>query len=162
MTYRVTIPGFVPTSLNKLSAGTHWGTRTRIKARDARTIDRACALARVPRVGVSAAERKTRKALKLPAKLPTDPAPVRRRVSLEITWAKGQRSYDEDNCLKALLDSLKKGGYLFDDSKRWCEPVLPLTYYRSANEYCETVVILEDLAPLPQMPKKPIKQGFSA
>ena len=45
----------------------------------------------------------------------------KRRVSLTITLAKGQRACDPDAYTKSLLDGLVHCGQLVDDSRLWCE-----------------------------------------
>jgi hypothetical protein len=66
----------------------------------------------------------------------------KRRVSLEITLAPGQRACDPDSQLKSLLDSLVAAGVLKNDSHLWCE-CAPVTFARGPKR--STKITLEDL-----------------
>lgn len=142
--HRVTIPNWLPTSLNAIGVNC-WQKKARLKKQDATQIAAHFALARVPRVRLAAWEAKHRRYLGIAPKQHGDPAPVRRRVRLEITLGKGVRARDQDNVIKALLDGLKQSGYLYDDSPKWCEVCLPFRYER--GERTATTIILEDLEP---------------
>lgn len=138
---RVVVEDWLPPRLNEF-ADRHWSARKR--AKDGATAVLALALqsARVPRVGVPKAERDQRKALGLPARLPGDPEPRRRRVSLWIGLARGMRRADPDAWHKALLDALVRCGALFDDGPAWCE-IAPVEYGRCDSVV--TVLTLEDI-----------------
>jgi hypothetical protein len=142
--WSIAIPGFQPTSLNRLLG--HPMARHRLKSRDAATIDRACLLAGVPRARISRREREDRKTLNVPAWVEGDPVPRRRHVRLEITLAKGQRAPDSDNVWKALLDVLVSAGMLFDDSRQWCSHDAEPVYVRGVDEHDKgTTIYLEDV-----------------
>jgi hypothetical protein len=112
------LPGFVPTSLNRLTRGRR---RDRIRlARGDRDIIRWHArLSGVP------------------------PATGPRRVSLVITLPPGERRCDPDAYWKSLLDGLRACGLLVNDSARWV--VLGgIDWERGPRR---TAVVLEDLTP---------------
>jgi hypothetical protein len=148
--YRIEIAGWLPASLSVLGHS-HWRVRQRVKAKDAAAIGRAHALIRpeIPVVRVPVALARDRKMFGRPARMPEDPQPIRRRVRLEVTLAKGVRSRDYDQFYKSVLDGLKHWGLIFDDSPKWCEPILPFPYFRGDEN--RTVIILEDIPPLKVM-----------
>lgn len=79
---------------------------------------------------------------------PIPEATTRRKVTIEITWAKGDQSGDPDAYYKATLDALKHAKLLKDDTNRWVELVHPI--YLPANprhrtDKRMTRIILEDL-----------------
>lgn len=141
--WRVEVPGYTPTSLNRLMG--HWRMAHDLKMRDARLIEQACSLAGVPRVGLTKGERKARRAANIKGRLPQDPEPRKRHVRLEITLGKGQRTPDEDNLFKALLDGLKSAGMLFEDSRNWCSHDSAIAFHRGKTKDDRmTVVHLEE------------------
>ena len=142
MIYRVTIDSWMPTSLNAIGVNC-WQKNARLKKEDAEVIARAFYSSGVRFARVPASVAKARKRVKLIGRQPGDPAPVRRRVMLEVTLAKGVRARDQDNLGKSLLDGLKRCGYLYDDSPKWCELILPFLYVR--GDRTSTTIILEDL-----------------
>lgn len=67
-----------------------------------------------------------------------------RRVAVELTFGKGERSGDPDAYLKSLLDALVKAGLLTGDTYRqvrWSQPEF------RRGEKRKTVVTLEDIEP---------------
>jgi hypothetical protein len=137
--WRVEVPGWVPISLNRIVG--HWAKAGRLKAAEARTIATACALAKVPPVGLTKAERKGRRQLGITGRLDGDPVPTKRHVRLEIRLGKGERSPDEDNLFKALMDGLKSAGMLFEDTRRWCSHDASITWHRGATKDDRMTVI---------------------
>jgi hypothetical protein len=109
----VRITGWHPTRLNVLLAS-HWAKAARLKAADALVVRAACLGADVSR------------------------ADARRRISLEIGLAKGQRGGDPDCYWKSLLDALVNCGALVDDSREWCDPA-GVTYTRGT--LCSIITI---------------------
>lgn len=115
MKHTLTIPDFVPTTLNVLMRG-----RLRVRMQKARA-DREL-------IGYYA----------LWSGIPK--ATGKRRVSLHVTAQKG-RLPDPDGLLKGALDSLVACGLLLDDDAARCE-LGAVTVVRGAKR--ETVFILED------------------
>ncbi len=69
----------------------------------------------------------------------------KRRVSMVVTLAVRQRMPDSDeNCLKAVLDSLVACSLLVDDSRVWCECV-PTEFVLSRKRQPNTLITLEDV-----------------
>lgn len=144
MVHRIELPGWAPTSLNKL-VGNRWKA-ARLKKTDAKAIAKACTLCRVPPVALSAAEKKARKKLGIEGRLPGDPTPIKRHVRLEIKLGKGERAADEDNYWKGLMDGLKHAGMLFEDSRVWASHDANITFSRGENKWDRgTVIVLEDV-----------------
>src|SRR5437764_14982579 len=84
----LSIPGWRPALANELRG--HPLKAHRRKRRDACTLALAAALAGVPRVAVPPRERRQRRTLGLPATLPGDPAPARRRVGVAVPTPRGR------------------------------------------------------------------------
>lgn len=144
--WRVEIPGFLPTSLNRLIGNRYRAAR--LKKTDAKAIAKACLLARVPPVALSTGEKKARKALEIVGRMGGDPEPAKRHVSLEIKLGKGERASDPDNLWKGLLDGLKHAGMLFDDSRFWCSHDAEIKFSRGENKWDRgTVIILREDQP---------------
>lgn len=82
---------------------------------------------------------------------PIPEATGRRRVTIEITWARGDRPGDPDAYQKSVHDALKKAKLIKDDTIAWVqltEPVyLPLNP-RDRTDKRMTRIILEDVKPL--------------
>jgi hypothetical protein len=115
--WTVTIPGYTPTSVNKLLS-LHPYSRSRAKRGDYELVAYYAKLAGVP------------------------PATGHRNVSVEIILGKGQRAGDPDNYQKCLRDAIKHAGLIVDDSKRWAtftEPVITRGAERG------TVITLENV-----------------
>jgi len=108
------IPDWHPARLNQLLG--HWAVAAGRKARDRETIARHCELCGVTR------------------------AMVKRRVTLVIGLAAGQRGGDVDAYWKGLLDSLVQTGAIKNDSPAWVE-LAPVAYTRGVMG---TTIILED------------------
>lgn len=69
----------------------------------------------------------------------------RRRVTMHVVLAKGQRALDDDNAWKSILDALVCCGLLRGDSPRWLQRG-PLYWARALHgDHRETFVVLEDL-----------------
>lgn len=116
MIWTVTIPNYVPVSLNRLTRG-RIRDRIRLGKLQRAVVSAYCLLERVPK------------------------ALGRRRVRLLVTQRRG-RLADPDNLLKAMLDSLVGCDMLRDDSARWCEWEMPVVQRGLCDE---TTIILEDL-----------------
>jgi Holliday junction resolvase RusA-like endonuclease len=121
MLHAIWIPGWHPTPKNKLRAGVNPFVANRLKHADQQTIDMA--------VLASGAQ----------------PASLKRRVDLHLSFPKGQRSCDKDSYWKSCLDALVKSKMLVNDSARWCEPGL-VNYYKthSDSDVWGTMILLED------------------
>jgi hypothetical protein len=146
--WRVQIPGWVPVSLNQL-IGNH-AKAARLKQRDARVIAQACAIHRVPPVGLDASEKAHRKALDIVGRQPGDPTPIRRHVRLEIKLGKGERACDEDNYFKSLMDGLKRSGMLFEDNRQWATHDSRILFSRGGDSWDRgAVIVLRNLEGLP-------------
>jgi hypothetical protein len=117
-TYRIEIPGWVPTPLNQLMG--HWRGRWGRKKQD-----KAMVLVHAWKAGIPLAT-------------------GRRRVSLAITLPPGQRRWDPDCFWKSCNDALVAARLLVDDSPKWCE-LGTVSYERTGT--LSTVIILEDLLP---------------
>lgn len=74
--------------------------------------------------------------------LPT--AAGKRRVTLTVTLAKGQRSPDTDAYWKSLLDALTKAKLIKSDHPKWVE-LAPLIPERSKDAKIRTIITLEDI-----------------
>lgn len=118
-TYRIEIPGWVPTPLNRLIGG-HWKGRWDRKKRDRTMVVVHAWKSRIP------------------------PATGRRRVGLHVTLPPGQRRWDPDCFWKSCLDALVAARLLVDDGPKWCE-LVEVTYERTG--VLSTTIILEDLPP---------------
>jgi hypothetical protein len=90
------------------------------------------------------------------AKAETPPPSGRRKVSLRVVLAKGQRAPDVDSYWKSLLDSLVKAGALVDDNRNGCETGA-VEFFRSPDGTHGTTIILEDVEPAPKIRK--LKKG---
>lgn len=108
---RITIPAWNPTPLNKLMQG-HWRAYG-MKKRDRRIIAEAS-------IGLPKAKEK-------------------RRVTLIIGLAKGQRKCDPDAYWKTTLDALVNCEMLAGDSDNWVE-LNPVKYERGTFQ---TTIVLE-------------------
>ncbi len=117
MRYVIDIPNWHPTPLNKLLT-CHWAKAGRLKKADRDMVAFYAKVANVP------------------------PAEGRRRVSLTITLAPGQRGGDTDAYWKALLDSCVACGLLKNDNRQWCE-LAPVAFQR--GETRSTRIELEDM-----------------
>jgi hypothetical protein len=95
MTYRLIIPRWLPTPLNKF-VGYHWRTMHRLKTVDRRMIE-----------GYVLANR-----------FPLAQGP--REVSLLITLGPKQRAPDPDAFWKSTLDGLVHARMLIDDNRQYC------------------------------------------
>lgn len=111
------LPGYMPTTVNQF-LGCHWGTRSKLKARDTEIIGRAVQLYGVP------------------------PATCRRRVSMLVVLPKARRATDPDSLWKGVLDSLVACGALRNDSPAWCM-LDPVQWAR--GEALSTFITLEDV-----------------
>jgi hypothetical protein len=116
--YRVEIPGWHPASVNELFKSVK--SRIRLKKRDRKWIGDFFG--------------------PMGSKVPL--ASGKRRVSITIVLAPGQRGKDVDAYHKSPLDALKYHGLIRNDTDRWCE-ITPVNYDRAAK--MATVFLLEDL-----------------
>jgi Holliday junction resolvase RusA-like endonuclease len=115
--YRLVIPGWHPATLNQWD-GRHWSMRARLKTFDRNMVATYALKAGLPR------------------------ATHKRRVTVTITLAKGERACDPDAHLKSLGDALVHCGLLRDDSRQWVE--WAATRYERGAERATTIE-LEDL-----------------
>jgi hypothetical protein len=116
-THTLTIDNWHPARLNSWD-GRHWSARARAKKNDAAVV----AL------------------LALQQGLPK--AVGKRRVTLRLTLAKGQRAGDPDAYWKSLCDALKHARLLVDDNRQHCV-LEPVVFERGPRR--KTVVTLEDI-----------------
>ncbi len=116
-TYRFSVPDWRPPSLNVLLSR-HWGGRSRLKREAAELVGGYWLQAGHPK------------------------ATGKRRVSIELTGTGRDKTLDDDNAKKILLDALKLCGAIVDDSPAYCETP-PVTQVRGARR--GTVVTLEDV-----------------
>jgi hypothetical protein len=117
MTWRVEIPGWHPTPLNRLLE-CHWAKRGRLKKADYQVLALWCRLARVPE------------------------AKGKRVVRLHVVLGKGQRACDPDSFSKVLLDGLVAARMLVNDNRQWVE-CPPPTFSRAKEK--ATVITLEEV-----------------
>lgn len=117
-TWTVTIPGFLPASVNQLF-GAHWARGHRRKKADCELIALYCIEKGVPI------------------------ATGKRRVAVTFCapGGRGAKHADADNRLKVLLDALVRCGRLVDDSPTWCE-WQPPAHEKGPKK---TVIVLEDV-----------------
>jgi Holliday junction resolvase RusA-like endonuclease len=113
----VTIPGWVPPSVNRLLKA-HWAVAHRIKRKACERIALECLAARIP------------------------PATGPRRVRLAVTVANRGHRPDPDNLLKCVLDALVNCRALLDDSAGHCVATPPAV---RAGRDRQTIIILEDI-----------------
>lgn len=120
--HELTIHGWIPARLNELIGNRRKGAA--LKRRDRHKVAAEVGFRPIPK------------------------ATGRRRVTIEITFAKGDRSGDPDSYFKSLLDSAKHAGLIKDDTRKWVqitEPIyLPLNP-RHRTERRSTRIILEDV-----------------
>jgi len=113
------IPGWIPTSLNKLSG--HWAERGRKKKAERNLL---AAIVAVQRVGE---------------------AKGRRRIDLHLVLPTGKRSPDPDNLWKSVLDALVHAKILIDDNPTWREQGV-VTYARSLGGLTGTFILITESA----------------
>lgn len=116
MLWTLEIPGWAPCRLNQLLG--HWGTASRLKAKDRETIGTACKVYQVP------------------------PATGKRLVYLHLVFPKGMRAGDPDSYQKSVHDALVHAGALKNDSHLWCD-FRPPTFSRGEEK--RTFITLQDL-----------------
>jgi hypothetical protein len=116
--HSLVIPNWHPRRLNEL-VGCSWQKRHRLKREDRELVAGYARLAGNPL------------------------AVVKRRVSLKLTLAPGQRAGDVDSYWKSLLDSLVCAGLLVDDDRQHVE-LGAVDFDHGAER--ETMIVLEDLA----------------
>lgn len=116
--YVLHIDGWLPARVNELY-DYHWTRRRKLKARDRDMVQVAVVNAKVPW------------------------ATGKRRVSLTLTFPKGQRMGDIDAYFKSPLDALRHARAIVDDSPAHCE-LGPVIFNRGATR--RTTIILEDVA----------------
>jgi hypothetical protein len=114
-TYTLTIPDYLPVTLNQLLG--HWRRSRRRKRSDREVIWGYWFASGWPR------------------------ASGRRRVSITLTQVNG-RPRDPDGARKSLLDALVHAGAIVDDSQRWLEEG-PVTIEFGARR--QTQIVLEDV-----------------
>lgn len=114
--YRLVIPGWLPAPLNQLTGNQRKAAR--LKRRDRNRIRFYFFLSGIPK------------------------AVTKRRVSIEVTYLKGERSHDPDAFWKALFDGLVHAGALRNDSRHWVVQG-EVTYARAERH--QTTITLEDL-----------------
>jgi hypothetical protein len=115
--WALTIPGWHPCRLNAL-VGCSWRKRHRLKRADRELVAGYAHLAGIP------------------------PAVVKRRVSLRLTLAPGQRAADPDAYWKSVLDALTACGLLVDDNRQGVE-LGGVAFERGPAR--ATAIVLEDL-----------------
>ena len=150
MKWTISIPGWHPSSLNRLLR-CRWEAHRR-KKEDRRTV--SLYLLRAGVQPVAPPRSVVRQARRAGIELIWDQLqPRRRRLAVEVLLARGERDslgryqrlgmqYDPDNLIKSLLDALSEGGWIVDDSPDWLESSLPVQ--RRADQP-GTILTLEDL-----------------
>jgi hypothetical protein len=116
-THELTLPDYHPPTLNQLTRGTR-RDRIALGVEVRQMVGAYCYLQKV--------------------RLATG----KRRVTIIITLAKGQRAADVDAYHKGILDALRCAGLLRDDSRQWCE-LAPVQFERGERRM--TRIVLEDL-----------------
>lgn len=141
--HRIVIPNFVPTPLNRL-LGAHWAEAARMKKADRDVIAAHAGEQNVPKVTIVRSDkpRKTGTGKPTVGRMKKGTGP-RRRVSIIVTLAKGERRFDNDALQKVVWDALVATGYLVNDSPVWCESGGDPEWRRGDRR--ETVIELEDL-----------------
>lgn len=120
--YIITIPNWIPARLNAIMGGRRKGGR--LKKRDRHMI---------------AVEQMMR---------PIPEAATRRKVTIEITFAKGDRAGDPDCYHKSVFDALVHAKLLVNDTHRWVEMTHPIylpVNTRHRTEKRMTRIFLEDI-----------------
>lgn len=117
MTHMLYIADWHPARINQWD-GKHWSVRARLKKADRHRIALHARLVGIP------------------------PATGKRRVTLRITLAKGQRGPDPDAFWKSVLDSLTHAGLLVDDNRQGVE-LMPVQFDRGTRK--ATTITLEDV-----------------
>jgi hypothetical protein len=117
-THTLKIDGWHPAKINDLYRG-HWAIRARLKRTDRELLAAYAKLAGIPQ------------------------AEGKRRVSLVLTLAPGQRGGDPDAYWKSTLDALVHAGLLLDDNRQGVE-LGTVTFRRGPAR--QTTILLEDLA----------------
>ena len=125
-TYCLWLPGHT-TPLNELMG--HPMKRAKLKRRDREFVATWARASRIPTAKM---------AIHAHALTPDQ----KRRVSLLVILAPGQRGPDKDCWHKSLCDALVHAGLIVDDSPRWCE-LGPVEYAR--GEQAAMIVRLEDV-----------------
>lgn len=120
VTHTLEIKGWQPATLNSLLSGRTWHKAARLKKHDRELVTVLARNHRIPQ------------------------ATTRRRVSLVVTMAKGQRRPDEDAYWKSLLDALVAAKLLVDDSPKWCK-LGGVVFLRGKDEAIGTQIVLDDL-----------------
>lgn len=142
-TYTIAFDGR-PALDNEL-VGVHWGVKARRKARDARLVAEAAALAGVPAVALPRAVVAAARAAGLGDVATAHAAlvtPRRRRVAIRVEGPFRSKLPDPFACHKSLCDALTNAGLLVDDDARWCE-CGPAEFARAASY--KTTITLTDL-----------------
>jgi hypothetical protein len=121
VTHTLFIPGWHPTSLNKL-IGMHWRDRADAKVTDYTVVAYQCREGRVTE------------------------AVGKRRVSALFVFGKGKRRTDPDSFHKVLLDALVRCKVLKNDSQVWCELGAWECVRAADGEEWGTRVVLEDIS----------------
>lgn len=142
-THILDLPGFIITPLNRL-INAHWAEAMRMKKADREVISFHANQQKIPKVVFVRSERprKTGTGKPTKGKLLAGTGP-RRRVSLVITLAKGERRYDNDSVQKSTWDSLVACQLLVNDSPNWCASGGDPVWRRGAERGMQ--IILEDL-----------------
>lgn len=142
-THRIVIPDFVPCPLNRLLSA-HWAVAARLKKADRDVIATHAAEQQVPKVTIVRSDkaRKTGTGKPTVGRMKKGTGP-KRRVTIIVTLAKGERRYDNDALQKVVWDALVATGYLVNDSPVWCESGGDPVWKR--GEVRQTVIELEDL-----------------
>lgn len=117
--FTVRIPGWRPTSLNKLLYA-KVSERIRLKKADSEMVGTHCHLADIPR------------------------ATCKRRVSIQITLGPRQKEYDDGNARKSIFDGLVACGRLVNDNRAWSEEG-PVTWLPRGSGTSGTILTLEDV-----------------
>ncbi len=115
--WTIRIPGWHPTSVNKLIGG-HWSIGRKKKKADMAVIGLY-----VQRCGIP-------------------PAVGKRKVSVHFVLAPKQRASDPDNVCKVLFDGLVHAGAIRDDNRKWIEQTPP-TFSRGAERV--TFITVEEI-----------------
>lgn len=134
-TWPIEIPGLRPAFDNDLMG--NWKRAHRMKDRDRKAVAKAAALAGVPLVGPTLADRKAHAHLGID--LP-EYTPIRRRVEIAVAGP-FRKLPDPKAAHKSILDACKNAGLLVDDDAAWCES--PDGVFTRAKTYATTITITD-------------------
>jgi hypothetical protein len=139
--WRVLIPGWQPTKLNRLMTS-HWRAADRLKQKDCEMIAFCCKLAGVPKIGLTLGDKQALRLQRLPTEASRLTSARKRSIQLHVVLAGRGRNPDSADCWqKSCLDGLVNAGYLTDDGDRWCQWIPPIV--ERGREKSTTIIITD-------------------